>query len=111
MVIRSQTLKDLPAGIDVYSCTFKIGWSKLTSRELAVLEEVIVIRYSMYMSIIIEGMFREQRARCKSSKGVEAQVPENEAPDPKQETFAEGSNPRHTRPSSHFVCLKHLADF
>ena len=42
---------------------------------------------------------------------AEAQVPEKEAPDPKQETFAEGSNPKvRSQPNSHFVCLKHLAD-
>ena len=75
VALRSQKLKDLPGGIDVYSCTFKTGQSKLTSRELAVLEEVTVIGYSMYMLIIIEGMFRVQRARCKSPKGWGARKP------------------------------------
>jgi hypothetical protein len=69
VALRSQRLNDLLKDIDVYSCTFKIGQSELTSRELAVLEEITVIRHSMYMPIIIEGMFRMQRARCKSSKG------------------------------------------
>jgi hypothetical protein len=69
VVLRSHRLEDLPEDIDVYSCTFKIGQSELTSRELAVLEELTVIGYSMYMPIIIEGMFRTQKARCKSSKG------------------------------------------
>ena len=69
MALRSQRLNDLPKDIDVYSCTFKIGQSELTSRELAVLEDIMVIGYSMYMPIIIEGMFGTQRARCKSLKG------------------------------------------
>ena len=69
VALRSQRLKDLPEDIDIYSCTFKIGQSELTSRELAVLKQITVIGYSMYMPIIIEGMFRTQRTRCKSSKG------------------------------------------
>jgi hypothetical protein len=73
--LRSQQLKDLPQDINVYSCTFKIGQSELTSRELAVLEEATVTGYSMYMPIIIEGMFRTQRARCKSPKGWGALKP------------------------------------
>jgi hypothetical protein len=33
-------------------------------------------------------------------------------PAPIQETFAEGSNPKvRSQPSSHFVCLKQIADF
>ena len=98
VALRSQTLKDLPEGIDVYSCTFKIGWSKLTSRELAVLEEVMVIRYSMYMSIIIEGIFRAQRARCKTSKGWGVRKPR--FPRTKRQTrnrnpLLKGATPRH----------------
>jgi len=43
---------------------------------------------------------------------AEAQVPENAVSDSVQETFAEGSNPNVcSQPSSHFVCLKCLADF
>jgi hypothetical protein len=32
VALHSQRLKDLPEDIDVYSCTFKIGQSELTSR-------------------------------------------------------------------------------
>jgi hypothetical protein len=69
VALRSQLLKDLPDDIDVYSCTYKIGQSELTSGELAVLQEITVSGYSMYMPIIIEGVFRTWRARRTSSKG------------------------------------------
>jgi hypothetical protein len=95
--LRSQTLKDLPEGIDVYSCTFEIGQSKLTSRQLTVLEELTVIGYSMCMSIITEGMLRAQRARCKSSKGWgvrKPRFPRTERQTRNRKPLLKGATPR-----------------
>jgi hypothetical protein len=61
VALRSQRLDDLPENIDVYSCTFKIGQSVLTSEEVKVLEDITVSGYSVYVPVVIECIFRTHR--------------------------------------------------
>jgi len=58
VALRTQKLDGLPENVEVYSCTFKIGQSALTSTELEALAEITVSEYFMYVPVVIEGMFR-----------------------------------------------------